>query len=268
MQPLSFTDDLLTRKPPTGVDVDTTLAHFAIITYLVDPEVARAHIHPRFQLDCIELNGREYALLSVVPFLDLDFRLAKFPWPQWRFGQTNYRIYVTDTETGEHVAWFFGTSLDSFSVLGPRYLWKLPWHKAKIDFDCDYDAQARRYTSYHMKTTRSWADAEVELNDTGKPPTELQGFDDLETGLVLLTHPRKGFFFRRDGRLGSYSIWHDRLHTTIGNVVTARFELLDQLGIVQSGETSKVHSVLMQNRTDFTIYLPPRRVDSRAAQAI
>ena len=77
-----------------------------------------------------------------------------------------------------------------------------------------------------MKTTNSWADAEVELADTGKGPTELKGFDDLETGLVLLTHPRKGFFFRRDGRLGSYSIWHDRLQTSAGHVVTAHFDLL------------------------------------------
>ncbi len=48
MKTLAFTDDLLFRKRPTGMDVDTTLAHFAIITYLVDPEVARSHIHPRF----------------------------------------------------------------------------------------------------------------------------------------------------------------------------------------------------------------------------
>ncbi len=260
MQPLTFTDDLLARRRPSGIDVDTTLAHFAIITYLVDPEIARAHIPPRFTLDCIAWEGREYALLSVVPFLDLDFRFTKFPWPKWRFGQTNYRIYVTDTKTGEHVAWFIGTSLDSLSVLGPRYLWKLPWHKAKIEFDCDFDAQARRYTTYRMETTNSWADAEVELTDTGKPPTELKGFEDLETGLVLLTHPRKGFYFRRDGRLGSYSIWHDRLQTSAGNVVTASFDLLDQLGLVLSGETSKVHSVLIQNRTEFTIYLPPRSI--------
>ena len=79
MQPLTFTADLLTRKPPSGIDVDTTLAHFAIITYLVDPDVARPHIHPRFQLDCIERNGREYGLLSVVPFVDQDFRFCEIP---------------------------------------------------------------------------------------------------------------------------------------------------------------------------------------------
>jgi uncharacterized protein YqjF (DUF2071 family) len=260
METLSFSEARLTRKRPSGLDAETTLAHFAIVTYLVDPQVARPHIHPRFQPDWVEVDGRTWALLSVVPFLDQDFRFAKIPWPQWNFGQTNYRIYVTDSETGAHVAWFFGTSLDSVTVSIPRYLWKLPWHKASINFDCTYDAQAKRYTSYRMRTTHSWADADLELTDSGEPPTQLTGFDDLETGLVLLTHPRTGYYYRRDGSLGSYSIWHNRLQPTVGGVVSARFDLLDRLGLVQRGDPARVHSVLLQHQTDFTIYLPPKKV--------
>ena len=260
IQQLTFTDNLSARKHPTGMDVDTTLAHFAIITYLVDPEVAQSHIHPRFQLDLVEWKGCEYALLSVVPFVDQDFRFSKIPWPKWRFGQTNYRIYVTDSQTGEHVAWFFGTSLDSLSVYVARHLWKLPWHKANIQFDCKFDTQAERYTTYRMKTTNSWADAEIQLADTGKPPTELLGFDNLESGLVSPTQRPRGYYFRRDGQLGSYSIWHERLRPSVGNIVSARFDLLDDLGLVESAEIGNVHSVLIQNRTEFTIYLPHRRV--------
>ena len=85
-----------------------------------------------------------------------------------------------------------------------------------------------------MTTANSWANANVELGDTGKPPTQLQGFNDLETGLVLLTHPRVGYYYRRDGRLDSYSIWHDRLQPSVGNVITARFDLLDRLGLVEN----------------------------------
>lgn len=259
--PLAFTGDLLCRQPPRGIDVDTTLAHFAIITCLVDPELVRPQIHPRFHLDLIEHEGREWALLSVVPFVDQDFRFVNVPWLKWRFGQTNYRVYVTDSETGEHVAWFIGTSLDSWTVSIPHYLWKLPWHRARIRFDCSFDADAQCYSTYRMQTSNSWADAEVELTDTGQPPTELTGFDDLETGLVILTHPRKGYYHRRDGRIGSYAIWHDRLQTTVGHVKTARFKLLERLGMVKAGEAPPIHSVLIQNQTEFTIYLPPRIVD-------
>jgi len=119
-----------------------------------------------------------------------------------------------------------------------------------------------------METKNSWADAFLELEDTGTTPTALKGFDDLETGLVLLTHSRQGYFYRRDGKLGSYSIWHDRLQTTVGRVIDANFSLLDNLELVNSGDISSIHSVLIQHQTEFTIYLPPVAVTSIAVQVV
>jgi transposase InsO family protein len=69
-------------------------------------------------------DGAPKALVSVVPFLDQDFHFVRCPWPKSRFGQTNYRAYVIDGKTGEHVVWFFGTSLASFLVVVPRVAWK------------------------------------------------------------------------------------------------------------------------------------------------
>ena len=89
------------------------------------------------------------------------------------------------------------------------------------------------------------------------------GFTDLESGLVLLTHPLKGYFNRRDGQLGNYSIWHDQLQPTVGYVERANFSLLESLGLVVSGDLSDIHSVLIQPEIDFTIYLPPASVVSR-----
>ena len=80
---------------------------------------------------------------------------------------------MTDTETGEHAVWFFGASLDSLAVFVPRRLWKLPWHKANIRFDCDYDSRLGRYRSYRMVTNDSWADAILELEDSGTAPSAL-----------------------------------------------------------------------------------------------
>jgi len=108
-----------------------------------------------------------------------------------------------------------------------------------------------------MTTDSGWAPAELELTDTGQPPQQLLGFPDVETGLVILTHPLQGYYYRRDGRLGSYSIWHDRLQLTTGSATTAHFPLLEKLGLVDSGDLSAIHSVLIQPKTEFTIYLPP-----------
>ncbi len=144
MNPLRYNPEMLIRKPPSGLDVETTLAHFAIITYMVEPEALRPHVHERFELDCIPSpDGSQKALISVVPFVDRDFRFVRCPWPTWAFGQTNYRAYVTDSESGEHVAWFFGTSLASATVNIPRFVWRLPWHNAHIRFDTEYDSEQR-----------------------------------------------------------------------------------------------------------------------------
>jgi len=72
-----------------------------------------------------------------------------------------------------------------------------------------------------------------------------------------------GYFYRRDGKLGSYSIWHDQLQPTEGHVKEANFPLLHQLDLVGEGDLSAVHNVLIQPQTDFTIYLPPVGVSDR-----
>jgi uncharacterized protein YqjF (DUF2071 family) len=113
METLRFHEDLVERPAPSGIDVQTSLAHFAIVTFMVDPEVLRRHIHRRFEPDCIVNEGRLRALVSVVPFMDEDFHFVRCRWPRWNFCQTNYRAYVTDTQTGEHVAWFANASFMS-----------------------------------------------------------------------------------------------------------------------------------------------------------
>jgi uncharacterized protein YqjF (DUF2071 family) len=255
---LRFTPSLLRRPIPHGLAVETTLHHMVSVTYAVDPEKLRRHLHRRFEPDCISLDGRgPTALVSVVTFLDRDFRFVACPWPTSTFGQTNYRAYVTDSETGEHVAWFFGTCLDSISVAIPRHLWQLPWHRARLDFKCPYDEGTACYTSFAVATRSAWAPADLVVADSGQSPRRLEGFTNLESGLVVLTHPLRGYFFRRDGALGTYNVWHDRLETTEGSILKARYPLLQRLGLVQEDTTHCVHSVLLQRSVDFTIYLPP-----------
>jgi hypothetical protein len=253
--------DLPSRQPATGLDVTTALLHFSIVTYMVEPEALRLHVHPRFEIDTIIApDGNRKALISVVPFVDSDFHFVRFPWLKWQFGQTNYRAYVRDTQTGEHVVWFFGTVLDSWTNVVPRLLWRLPWHRARIGFDCAYDAAAGRFSRYRMSAESEWASAELILSDSGQPPQTLQGFDSLETGLRLLTHPMRGFYYRRDGKLGGYSIWHDWLQTTVGHAEIARFPLLARLNLVGEGDVSQIHSILLQRQTHFTVYLPPHKM--------
>lgn len=243
-----------------GIDAVCRLQHFAIITYAVAPERFAGLIPGRFRLDEMEIDGRAQALISVVPFLDVDFTSAIFPFPKFQMGQTNYRVYIVDTVTGERGVWFLGTILDSWTVVIPRQIWKPPWHPGLITFDCAYDTQTRRYKRYRMRTDAEWAPSVVELSQDTELPMCLPGFPDTESGLVYLTHPLVSFYHRRDGRVGTYRVWHQQLMVQPASLISAHFGLLSRTGLVSEEEQQSPHSVLVQPIVEFTIYLPPKIV--------
>lgn len=263
---LRFDDCLSERPAPTGVDVLCKLQHFAIITYAVDPGRFKGLIPERFQLDTVWLGGEQKALMSVVPFIDVDFTSAVFPFPKFTMGQTNYRIYIIDSQTGERCVWFLGTTLDSWTLMVPRYAWNLPWYSGTVQFDCDVeqtpDGTVGRYARYRMATESQWAPAHVHLTQPADVPCELPGFPDWETGLVYLTHPLAGFYHRRDGRLGTYRVWHDRLMVQPAVLLSADFGLLSRMNLVSLEEQQTPHSVLIDPLNEFTIYLPPKVLEA------
>ncbi|MFC3902655.1 Uncharacterized conserved protein (COG2071) [Acinetobacter marinus] len=252
-----FHDVLQPRPKATGIDVQCALQHFALITYAIAPEKFQQIIPERFQLDTILYNGKAHVLMSVVPFIDVDFTSAVYPFPKFTMGQTNYRVYVIDRETGERCVWFIGTTLDSWTIVVPRHLWMLPWHRAKIDFDCEFDAQQNCYRHYHMRTQSDWANAELRLTQSTEDTWQFEGFPDLESFQVYLTHPLAGFYHRRDGKLGSYRVWHDRLNPQPAQLNYAKFDLLERMGLVSFEDQQHPYSVLIEPINHFTIYLPP-----------
>jgi uncharacterized protein YqjF (DUF2071 family) len=254
-QRLLFADFLKERPAPRGIDVFSILRHFAIVTYAVPPEQLRPLIHPRFELLTIEVGGSPRALISVVPFEELEFRLARSPFPRFRMAQTNYRVYVYDTQKKEPCVWFIGSLLDSPSVVVPRYIWKLPWHYGRMRFDCKIADGL--YTDYKMETRSSWGEARLRLRQEAGASQQHAGFADEESALVYLTHPLSGYYTRRDGKLGSYKVWHDRLKLTPAKVEDANFAVLERLQIASAQEQLSPYSVLVQLQTEFTIYLPP-----------
>lgn len=259
-QTLTFADVVQERPKPSGLDLLVTLRHFAIITYAVDPLRVRDLIPGRFRLDTVTIQGREQALVSVMPFVDGNFTSAVRPFPSLKVGQTDYRAYIVDTQTGERCVWLFGTTLDSWLRAIPRLLWQLPCYRGRAWFDCRHDARSDLYESYKMCSRSRWAPAEVELYQAGDEVLHLAGFPDTETGLVVLTHPMSGFYHLRSGELGKFCVWHEPLAMRPARLRHASFELLHRLNIVDYEQQQRPHSVLVQPSTEFTVYLPPKTI--------
>lgn len=256
----SFEDYLHERPKPTGIDVICGLKHFSIITYAVPIDRFDGILPDRFEIDAVDIDGEKKGLISVVPFIDVDFTSAVYAFPKFTMPQTNYRIYIVDKQTGERCVWFLGTTLDSWTLAVPRYLWNLPWHEAQVKFDCQFNEVTGLYTKYEMNAQSNWAQAEVSLVQTGKEALSFAGFPDTESALLYITHPLAGFYHRRDGRLGTYRVWHKRLEVKPATLLSANFKLLSDLNIVPVSEQGNPYSVLVEPLNEFTIYLPPKIV--------
>lgn len=151
MQELRRSKDYLHDRPkPTGIDVVYGLKHFSIITYVVPADRFKNIFPDRFKLDIIKMDGEEQVLISVAPFIDIDFISAVYSFTTFTMGQIHYRIYIIDTETGNRCVWFLGTTLDSWTLAVPRYLWSLPCHSTKMIFYCHFYDAAGRYIKYSV----------------------------------------------------------------------------------------------------------------------
>jgi hypothetical protein len=168
-------------------------------------------------------------------------------------------VYVTDRATGEHAVWFFGTTLGSPVVHIPRVLWRIPWHPARHAADCVYDPGARRSRATATRSIRRAA-ARAWNPPTARAAGLLPGFADADAQTLILTHPVDGYFYRLDGRLGTYSVWHPLISLTRAEPGELYFSLFERLGLLTREEMRRPHSALVCPRTRFKVLLPPRSV--------
>jgi hypothetical protein len=262
MDHLSRLSQRLQPRPLGPWDVVSTLGHFALINYALPKERLAQYIPAdRFEIPEFNIGGQSLALMSAVPFLDIDFHFAHFfPFLKFQFGQTNYRVYVIDKRTGEQVVWFFGTTLGSPIVYLPRWLWRIPWHLAAYQINCRYNSNRQRYDQFNYQVNSAWGASQIDLEDTGQSVALTSGFGLLESQTLILTHPVEGFFYRLDGKLGHYSVWHTVMKMTQGRARNLYFGLYERLGLLSKDEMQTPHSIFICPEIEFKVFLPPTEV--------
>jgi Uncharacterized conserved protein (COG2071) len=234
----------------------TTLEDIAIVTYDIDPGAIAALLPSWIEPDVLTLgDGRRRALVSAVSFRDVDFRFRLAPCVRLGMLQTNYRAYVRAGK--ERAVWFLGSTLTSRSVEVPRRLWSMPWHRVDGVLVAAWAGVTCR--SWRSMTSGTWGGMDVELAGTPEPMGSLDGMADEAETARLLTHPLAGYYRRLDGQVAGYRVWHAPMHPTRGSVMRARYDVLEGMGLIAPGQPP--HSVLLERRSDFTVYLPPTRLD-------
>jgi hypothetical protein len=247
-----------TQRPPLRWHhAETELDDFAIITYRVPTEGLGRHLPAGFAPRVFTFDdGEPASLVSAVVFRDRDFHFRFFPPASITCGQINYRAYVTEQDRPG--VWFFGTSLDHPLVVVPRLLWGMPWTRSRIAITADWTASPH---TWRLGVTDRAGDSHCEA--VAKDPSDrLDGFADRDEWLRVLTHPTIGWYRRRSGGVGSYSIWHQPMAPRILQAQSARFVVFERLGLTTSD--TRPHSVLAQPSLHFDVHTPPRRLTTRA----
>ena len=190
-------------------------------------------------------------------FRDVDFRFRLAPFVRLGMIQTNYRAYVRAGD--QRAVWFFGSTLSTPIVEVPRLLWKMPWTQAPATIEATWDAT----TLSVLAVTRGGGVGRLRHRarpGTPEPMGRLDGFaDELETARVL-THPMAGYYRRLDCGVAGYHVWHAAdaadARSTPSGPDTTRWNAW-----AWSRSDQAPHSVLLERRSDFRIYLPPTRLD-------
>lgn len=247
------------RGTRSYLDVNTELEHFAIISYKVPLEKIEHLIPKPFKLWTYSENNQAYALVSAVPFKDKDFsfyRISRFP--KFNFFQTNFRTYIIDERDKSHSAWFFATTLGSITSLIPKKLWKMPWDYAKYTFS--FKKNKGRYSEYKMEFKSKLGNGIIEIESTGNEVNLLEGFENIQEQVHILTHPIIGYYNISEKELGTYQIWHPQINLKEGKAKHLYFELFEKLGFLSKSEMNNPHSVLITPKIEFDILLPPKKI--------
>jgi len=251
-------DRIKNRLKRSLLDVNTRLEHFAIISYKVPIEKIQHLIPKPFKLWSFIENGVEYALISAVPFKDKDFsfyRLAKFI--KFNFFQTNFRTYIIDERDNSTSAWFFGTTLGSFTSIIPEKIWGMPWKYGSYKFE--YKLTDGDYSVYKMTFKSKLGSGIVDVKSSGNKMKVLTGFDSLEQQIHILTHPVVGYYESNEKEFGTYEIWHPKIELKEGVANELYFQLFEKLGFLTRTEMQNPHSVLITPEIEFDILLPPKK---------
>ena len=139
----------------------------------------------------------------------------------------------------------------------------MPWHRVNATLEAGWGGGA--CMTWRSTADGSWGGLDVELSGTAEPMSALDGLADPGDAAQMLTHPLGGYYRRLDGSVAGYRVWHAPMRPTIGSLVRARYDVFEADGLVAPGQAA--HSVLLERRSDFTVYLPPTRL-ARPLEAV
>ncbi|MFP5351404.1 MAG: DUF2071 domain-containing protein [Actinomycetota bacterium] len=238
-----------TRLATAEVDVQ----NFALVTHAVPAERVRRILPARFELETFTSeDGRELALISSSVFCNRQLHWSPARYPAHDFDQCTFRTYVT--WRGRRGAYFFGT------YVGTRLSYvaqKLVAAGTRLaDFDVDIQGGTHGYPVFDVRVVAGDQQLMLQLEARDRP-TARHPFVSGNEHAQFITYRLHGFARSPFGE--TYGpIEHRHMDPWSGRLLQGRFDLWEQLGILEPEEAEDVFSVLVEPSVRFTLHVPRR----------
>lgn len=242
--------DLLRKVSTAQVDVE----NFAMINHIVPAERVRPHVPESFELESFSLDGREVTFITTSCFCNRDFHWSALPSLTHTFNQNTFRTYVT--YQGRLGSYFFGTYVDTVASFVAQSV--LAANSYRATFDVDVLGGATGYTNYTCHTRSQRGELTFELRAVEQPVAR-PPFSTSDEHRTYITHRLHGFARSPTGLQTYGPVEHRKMTPWAGELISGRFDLWADLGILSHDEVLPAYSVLVEPSVRFLL-LPPRLV--------
>jgi hypothetical protein len=194
------------------------------------------------------------AFIAMVAFRNRGFHFRAAPFASISCGQADYRALVRHGD--ERGIWFLGGSLSSRLVSVASTIWKMPWHYTSIDITASSNGHSSGH--WYLDAAGRWGAAAITLSHTGRPFVAPADFGDSTDSLTTLVDPLIGWYPRRGGGVGRYSVWHEPLKLREAVAEVSRCDVFERCGLIDKGQ--QPISAGLQRQIQFDVHTPPTRV--------
>ena len=236
------------------LSVSTTLRHLIYISYLVPASRVRPLVPAALRLDTVD---GDRLFVSLVLLKSTAVRPPWLPWSPIAYNQLNLRTYVRHPQTGERAVYFFTSAITSrLMLLGPHLL-GLPWKHIRMELKAEGHAEKGNSRYSIAGVLRDPFRIGIEQSPTRV--TRIEPFDDPREGILHITMPSLGFISSREG-IYLFRVVHPFARPSKGGMVVCDFPDIVKTGLVTQDEIKNPEIILIVDRVDFLILMPPARL--------
>lgn len=230
----------------SGKQIQMVMRDMFFITWEVRPEVLRKLVHERLELDTkTDPAGRDVAFVSAVCFRVSEVRSSVLPLPRLSFEQVNYRAYVRADDVP--AVYFFDMKVNSRMITAMTSFLNLPVVYEDIDLTSRSDGALLRYA---VKSAGLCADAIVR-HGHGSVGANWELAPDFITQRLI------GYVAAGDGMF-KIEVEQPGLDAIPAHVEKVQAPRLEELGLLESGESTRPHSALYVREALFETSPPTR----------